>query len=217
MSDHSNAFQRGDLMRQSPSRYDGGALAQHSTPQHPSPDAESAFREALTRDDEPATEPSPGSAPASASASAPASGIFGLLGQHAAPMATPAPPPSLLESLRELASGLMVSDDPAGRQSLRLTLDEACLPGVSVNVSDEAGACLADFECSVETSFLCLAEPARDMARELAATLGRGAVWRVRACGPLARQPGRWQALSTPLEQGVGVEAYASAPQGAHT
>jgi hypothetical protein len=213
MSDSPLTHPRSDLSRHSLRRSGSDASPWQAPAQQHSPDAEPAFREALDRGPE-ADDPT--GIEAHAQALAQPHDIFALLGgRSASPQAAvPRPPADLLGSLQDLARQMMLSDAPAGQQRLRLQLDEERLPGASVTVGEEAGACLAEFECSVESSFLCLAGPARDLARQLAEALRRDAVWRVRACGALTASPGTWRSLSEEIEGGLGVEAYAPAPRG---
>ena len=62
---------------------------------------------------------------------------------------------------------------------VRLELEENLYPGVSVAIFEDAGAWVAEFRCSQPSSYAELAEPARDMARQLADELHHDALWRV--------------------------------------
>ena len=91
---------------------------------------------------------------------------------------------------------------------LRVEVDPQVLPGVSLTLHEDAGAWIAEFECSREESFLLLARPAAEMAHKMAQSLNQDAVWRVTAEGlPLE---GTWQDLVQAHLPRPGVEACAS-------
>ena len=80
-------------------------------------------------------------------------------------------------SLEEGVKRLMVAED---QRSLRMDLDAALFPGVTVEVFEDAGAWVAQFTCSDEQSFDRLARVADEMSGRMADTLKRDALWRVR-------------------------------------
>lgn len=145
---------------------------------------------------------------ANASSSPSSASPFSLFGQTASvegaqgSVASSADPGEAVAAVwdRALQNGvkrLMVAED---QRSLRLDLDASVFPGVIVEVFEDAGAWVAQFTCSEQSSFDRLAAAAQEMASRMADTLERDALWRVLAeGGPIAAQ---------------SVEAFCSAPGG---
>lgn len=124
---------------------------------------------------------------------------------------TPAPT-QVLSTLSSMVQQLMVGEGLDGRRTLRLQIHPEVLPGVTVTVTEDAGAWVADFECQQEDSFLRLARSAQEMAPRLAQMLQRDAVWRVTAHG--LPEEGAWKSwLQSHLDR-PGMEACASPPGG---
>lgn len=124
---------------------------------------------------------------------------------------TPAPT-QVLSTLSSMVQQLMVGEGLDGRRTLRLQINPDVLPGVSVTVTEDAGAWVADFECQQEDSFLRLAGSAQEMAPRLAQMLRQDAVWRVTALG--LPNEGAWKSwLQSHLDR-PGMEACASPPGG---
>ena len=164
------------------------------------PDAETThrFREALNGD------PVPTDSVVSAAPGSP----FDLLKRASD---TPAPT-QVLSTLSSMVQQLMVGEGLVGRRTLRPQINPEVLPGVSVTVTEDAGAWVADFECQQEDSFLRLARSAQEMAPRLAQMLQQDAVWRVTALG--LPDEGAWTSwLQSHLDR-PGMEACASPPGG---
>jgi hypothetical protein len=73
--------------------------------------------------------------------------------QPAPPGAVPPPPAAadaLTPALEQMAKRLLVGDGSQGRRGVQITLDDAQLPGVVVDVFEEAGRLVARFTCSDE-------------------------------------------------------------------
>jgi len=140
---------------------------------------------------------------------------FDLLAQRSS--SPPSPPHALAErdtdtlmhSLKSLVGQMMIATDSDGSRMLRIEIDPSVLPGVSVTVSQEAGAWIAEFECTVEDSFLRLARPATQMSQRLAHLLDSDTIWRVLAQG--LPSPGDWQHLLQGHLDRPGMEARAAA------
>lgn len=160
----------------------------------PDPDSQQRFAQAMKASELAPSAPLPGE-PAGQAVASPM-GLFGGM----APAAPAGLRPGLLPLLKDSLKGLQVGQDA---RSLRLELDEDLYPGVSVSVFEDAGAWVAEFRCSQQAVYTELAEPARDMARQLADELHHDALWRVidESQGPVgADDPDRT------------TEAFASAP-----
>lgn len=117
---------------------------------------------------------------------------------------------SLMQSLKSVVGQMMIGSNNDGARLLRIEIDPSVLPGVSVTVGREAGAWVAEFECTHEESFLRLARPAQPMSHKMAEMLGQDAIWRVLARG--LPSPGEWQQILQGHLERPGVEARAAAP-----
>lgn len=115
---------------------------------------------------------------------------------------------TLMRSLKSLVGQMMIATDTDGSRLLRIEIDPSVLPGVSVTVGQEAGAWVAEFECTAEDSFLRLARPATQMAQRLARLLDCDTIWRVLAKG--LPSSGDWQHLLQGHLDRPGVEARAA-------
>lgn len=89
--------------------------------------------------------------------SATASSPFALFGAaapaaeaKAAPPAADATPAALEQTLERMARRLLVGDGSGGRRGVQIQLDSAELPGVVVDIFEEAGRLLTRFTCSQE-------------------------------------------------------------------
>ncbi|WP_159910934.1 hypothetical protein [Pantoea sp. 18069] len=71
---------------------------------------------------------------------------------HAGIAQQPPPPASaaLTQTLEQMASRLLVGDGSQGRRGVQITLADAQLPGVVVDVFEDAGRLVARFTCSDE-------------------------------------------------------------------
>lgn len=124
----------------------------------------------------------------------------------------PTAPSQVLTTLNQMVQQLSVGEGLDGRRTLRVQINPEVMPGVSVTVTEDAGAWVAEFECHQEDSFLRLARPAQEMALRLAQMLSQDAVWRVTALN--LPSGGMWQdCVQSHLER-PGMEAFASAPGG---
>lgn len=120
------------------------------------------------------------------------SGPFALFAQGALPgvqgtphrVQTPAAAAATSDPVRDVLQGLverlLVGDGREGRRSVRIGLTDEAMPGVDVEVFQESGAWVASFECRDPGSFERLAQPAEQMAQELAQALQSPAIWRVK-------------------------------------
>lgn len=90
--------------------------------------------------------------------------------------ATPALNPGVMNLLKNNIKGLQVGQE---QRSVRMELDDTLYPGVNVSVFEDAGALVAEFRCTEKQSYLSLAEPAQEMARQMADEINRDALWRV--------------------------------------
>ncbi len=109
-------------------------------------------------------------------------GPFDLFRANAVTQPT-APGSSLSESLRgrlsDMVTRLMVGDGEQAPRSVRMTLDDAIMPGVDLAVYEEEGFWVAHFYCRISASFTELAAPGPDMVVRLAEALRRPCLWRV--------------------------------------
>ena len=85
----------------------------------------------------------------------------------------------LRQRLRDMVTRLMVGDGDQAPRSVRMSLDDAVMPGVDLAVYEEEGFWVAHFYCRVQESFVELAAPGPDMASRLADTLRRPCLWRI--------------------------------------
>lgn len=167
---------------------------------HAAPDAETAHRFQAALNGEPeSSDPVASATPGSP---------FDLLQRRPE---SPAPT-QVLSTLSSMVQQLMVGEGLDGRRTLRLQINPEILPGVTVTVTEDAGAWVADFECQQEDSFLRLARSAQEMAPRLAQMLQQDAVWRVTAHG--LPEQGVWTSwLQSHLER-PGMEVCAGPPGG---
>lgn len=123
-----------------------------------------------------------GGAPASSTTSTAtsASSPFALFGPalpaaeaKAAPPAAHAAPAALEQTLERMARRLLVGDGSNGRRGVQIQLDSAELPGVVVDIFEEAGRLLTRFTCSQESARERLCAGARWFADSLALRLQR--------------------------------------------
>ncbi len=158
----------------------------------PDEDSQQRFQQAMKASELAPPVPPPGE-------TAPVTHPMGLFGgaHHSEPTGVK---PGLMPLLRDSLQGLQVGQD--GR-SIRLEISDDLYPGVSVAVFEDAGAWVAEFRCSQALSYEALSRPAHEMARELANTLERDALWRVidESNGPVADG-----------DRDHTTEAFASAP-----
>lgn len=113
------------------------------------------------------------------------SGPFALFGQGAAPgvvanAAAPMASAPVRETLHQVVKRLLVGDGREGLRSVRMGLADDVMPGVEVEVFQDSGAWVASFECRDPSSFERLAQPANQMAQELALAVQGNATWRVK-------------------------------------
>lgn len=85
----------------------------------------------------------------------------------------PAAAEALSPVLEQMASRLLVGDGSQGRRSVQITLADAQLPGVVVDVFEEAGRLVARFTCSDEGARARLSAAANWFAQGLAQRLRR--------------------------------------------
>ncbi len=78
-----------------------------------------------------------------------------------------------------MVTRLMVGDGEQAPRSVRMTLDDAIMPGVDLAVYEEEGFWVAHFYCRISASFAELAAPGPDMVVRLAEALRRPCLWRV--------------------------------------
>ena len=94
-----------------------------------------------------------------------------------APAGSVPPPPAaadaLTPALEQMAKRLLVGDGSQGRRGVQITLDDAQLPGVVVDVFEEAGRLVARFTCSDEGARARLSAGANWFAQGLAQRLQR--------------------------------------------
>ena len=109
--------------------------------------------------------------------------------------------PQLLQALTATALTIAVSDGSQGRRAVRIELSESALPGVTVSVYLAYGEWVADFLCTVPSSFDSLARDASNMAQQLSDALRKPACWLV-SMDPPERDPVEARALPvrTPSE-----------------
>lgn len=178
-------------------RQDTG-LGQSLPQQMTSPDQESQqrFAQAMKASDLAPPAPAPGET-VGQSVSSP----MGLFSAASTPLSGSDLHSGMLPLIKNSLKGLQVGQDA---RSVRLELDDALYPGVSVAVFEDAGAWVAEFRCSQQDSYESLALPAQEMAHQMASELQHDALWRVidESAGPVAEN-----------DQDHTTEAFASAPQ----
>lgn len=120
--------------------------------------------------------------------------LFGA-GAMAAPptAATQASPPAAAqadvprgidETLSQMAQRLLVSDGSTGRRAVQIQLADDSLPGVAVEIFEEAGQLVAQFTCTQEGPRERLVRNAQWLADGLAERLARGVCVRVQTDDP---------------------------------
>lgn len=174
---------------------DLGQSPSQTLPDAPQDGSAERFRQAMHEASTAASGPPP-----EASAALP-SGPMGLFGGAArAPSA--GVHPGVLQLMQDSIKGLQVGQDQRG---VRMELDDALYPGVAVSVFEDAGAWVAELRCRDSESYRALSTPAQDMARQLAQSLQRDALWRVidESAGPVADG-----------DADRTTEAFASSPMG---
>lgn len=175
---------------------DLGQSQSQTLPDAPQDGSAERFRQALRESGSPSV-----GEPAAAIPSGPM-GLFGS-GAHApAAGVQPVVHPGVLQLLQDSIKGLQVGQDQRG---VRMELDDGLYPGVAVSVFEDAGAWVAELRCRDSESYRSLAAPAQDMARQLAQTLQRDALWCVidESAGPVAEG-----------DTDRTTEAFASSPMG---
>ncbi len=93
-------------------------------------------------------------------------------------------PAGIDDALSQMAQRMLVGDGSTGRRAVRIQLADDSLPGVEVEVLEEAGDLVAQFTCAVESSRERLARNAQWLADGLAQRLGRSACVRVQTDDP---------------------------------
>ncbi len=93
-------------------------------------------------------------------------------------------PAGIDDALSHMAQRMLVGDGSTGRRAVRIQLADDSLPGVEVEVLEEAGDLVAQFTCAVESSRERLARNAQWLADGLAQRLGRSACVRVQTDDP---------------------------------
>ncbi|MPM21010.1 hypothetical protein SDC9_67449 [bioreactor metagenome] len=83
-----------------------------------------------------------------------------------------------------MAQRLLVGDGSSGRRAVQIQLSNDALPGVVMDVFEDAGAVVAEFTCSQESSRERLVHAAQWLADGLHASLQRTAVVRVQTDDP---------------------------------
>lgn len=106
-------------------------------------------------------------------ATAPVTSPFDLFAPSQRPPAAAEPGPSAMleKTLDQMASRLLVGDGSNGRRGVQIQLDSALLPGVVVDIFEEAGRLLTQFTCSNESSRERLCAGATWMATSLSQRL----------------------------------------------
>ena len=87
--------------------------------------------------------------------------------------------PQLIQVLANMAHTVAVSDGSQGRRAVRVELTDSALPGVTLSVYLAQGEWVADFSCTVQSSFDSLAINATSMAQQLSDALRKPACWLV--------------------------------------
>lgn len=100
------------------------------------------------------------------------------IGQPAARVAST--PSDQVQAFADHVSRVMVSSDGGGSRQVRLDLDEAALPGVTVTVQEQEGRWQVSFVCRQEPARLQLSAQAPWMAATLAERLRRDTLVQVR-------------------------------------
>jgi len=87
--------------------------------------------------------------------------------------------PQLIQALANMVCAMAVSDGSQERRAVRVELTDSVLPGVSLSVYLAYGEWVADFTCTVQSSFDCLAVDAPTTAQQLSDALRQPACWLV--------------------------------------
>lgn len=115
--------------------------------------------------------------PQAAAAALPGAGAAASPFELFQPAGAVPPPPAaadaLTPALEQMAKRLLVGDGSQGRRGVQITLDDAQLPGVVVDVFEEAGRLVARFTCSDEGARARLSAGANWFAQGLAQRLQR--------------------------------------------
>lgn len=93
-------------------------------------------------------------------------------------------PSELALQLSDAADRLLVGDGGSGRREVRIDLKAEVLPGVAMSVYEEAASLVVEFSCEQESSRDTLNQCAQQLADELAGSLSRPTVIRVRTNDP---------------------------------
>ena len=114
---------------------------------------------------------------------------FALFGQGAAAStaattSTHEAPPGLDQTLSQMAQRLLVGDGSSGRRGVQIQLSKDTLPGVVMDVFEDAGAVVAEFTCSLEASRERLSKSAQWLADGLNRSLQRPTCVRVQTDDP---------------------------------
>lgn len=88
------------------------------------------------------------------------------------------------EVLSQMAKRLLVADGSTGRRAVQIQLADDSLPGVAVEIFEEAGQVVAQFTCTQESTRERLVRNAQWLADGLADRLGRSACVRVQTDDP---------------------------------
>ena len=105
-------------------------------------------------------------------------------GASATPVAPADAPHGVGEALSQMARRLLVGDGSTGRRSVQIQLADDSLPGVVVDVFEDAGQVVAQFTCMQEASRERLVRNAQWLADGLAERLARSACVRVQTDDP---------------------------------
>lgn len=93
-------------------------------------------------------------------------------------------PQGLSSQLAIAADRLLVGDGSHGRREVRIDLKADVLPGVAVSIYEEAACLVVEFYCTRESSRKALTRFAQELADELAGSLSRSTLVRVRTDAP---------------------------------
>ena len=98
--------------------------------------------------------------------------------------ATHEAPAGLDQTLSQMAQRLLVGDGSSGRRGVQIQLSKDTLPGVVMDVFEDAGAVVAEFTCSLEASRERLNKSAQWLADGLSQALQRPTCVRVQTDDP---------------------------------
>jgi flagellar hook-length control protein FliK len=88
------------------------------------------------------------------------------------------------EALSQMAKRLLVADGSTGRRAVQIQLADESLPGVAVEIFEEAGQVVAQFTCTQESTRERLVRNAQWLADNLAGRLERSVCVRVQTDDP---------------------------------